>query len=141
MLSVANKHIMLSVSTVVRCIVKRKKVTAQISKNLEPSKFFCIMENVRQVVVPIVAKCIRENIFIFMYLFYPTSPLKLFPRKWQSFPAYPKNWSLGFFPTVSFMTDAKILLSTMLPHSNTLFLCLARCLPVSPSFRSSINIT
>ncbi len=34
---------------------------------------------------------------------------------------YPKNWSLGFFPTVSFMTDAKILLSVMLPHSHTPF--------------------
>ncbi len=37
---------------------------------------FTSMENVRQVIVPIVIKCFCEKYFIFMYLFYPTSPLK-----------------------------------------------------------------
>jgi hypothetical protein len=36
---------------------------------------FTSMENVQQVVVPIVVKCFCEKYFIFMYLFYPTSPL------------------------------------------------------------------
>jgi len=35
-----------------------------------------IMENVWQVVAPIAVRCIYKNIFIFMYLFYSTSPLK-----------------------------------------------------------------
>jgi len=39
----------------------------------------------------------------------------------------------GIFPMVSFMNAPTLALS--------LFLCLSRCLPVSPSFRLSINIT
>jgi hypothetical protein len=53
--------------------------------------------------------------------------------------AYPKNWSTGFFPTVSFMTDAEFVLryAPTLAHSLSLSLSLFAC---SPSFRSSINI-
>ncbi len=35
-----------------------------------------VVENVRQVIVPIVLKRFVIKYFIFMYLFYPSSPLK-----------------------------------------------------------------
>jgi hypothetical protein len=99
-----------------------------------------IMENVQQVVVPIVTKCIRENIFYLYVSFQSHFSIKIVSQKMVILSILSQKLVTGFFPTVSFMTDAKILLSAMLPHSHTLFLCLSRCLPVSPSFCLSINI-
>ncbi len=98
------------------------------------------MENVRQVVAPIVAKRIPENIFYLYVSFQPHFSIKIVSQKMVILSSLSQKLVSGFFPMVSFMTDAKILLSAMLPHSHSLFLCLSRCLPVSPSFRSSINI-
>ncbi len=98
------------------------------------------MENVRQVVVPIVAKCIRENIFYLYVSFLSHFSIKIVSQKMLILSGLSQKLVTGFFPTVSFMTDAKFLLSAMLPHSHTLFLCLSLCLPVSPSFHLIINI-
>ncbi len=99
-----------------------------------------IMENVRQVVVPIVAKCIHENICYLYVSFLSHFSIKIVCRKMVILSSLSQKLVTGFFPLVNFMTDAKILLSATLPHSHTLFLCLSHCLPVSPSFRPSINI-
>ncbi len=100
-----------------------------------------IMENVRQIIAPIVAKRISENIFYLYVSFLSHVSIKIVSQKMVILSSLSQKLVNGFFPMVSFMTDAKILLSAMLPHSHTLFLCLSRCLTVSPSFRSSINIT
>ena len=99
------------------------------------------MENVRQVIAPIVAKRILENIHNLYVSFLSNFPIKIVSQKMVILSSLSQKLVSGFFPTVSFMTYAEILLSAMLPHSHTLFLCLSRCLPVSPSFRLSIKIT
>ncbi len=99
------------------------------------------MENVRQVIAPIVAKGIHENIFYLYVSFLSHFSIKIVSQKMVILSSLSQKLVTGFFPMVSFMTDAKILLSAMLPHSHTLFLHLSCCLPVSPSFRLSINIT
>jgi hypothetical protein len=98
------------------------------------------MENGRQVIAPIVAKRILENIFNLYVSFLSHFSIKIVSQKMVILSSLSQKLVSGFFPMVSFMTDAKILLSAMLPHSHSLFLCLSRCLPISPSFRSSINI-
>jgi len=104
------------------------------------------MGNVRQVIIPIVAKCICENIFylyvsflshfsIIFYLyvsFLSHFSIKIVSQKMVILSGLSQKLVTGFFPTVSFMTDAKFLLSAMLPHSHILFLCLSHSLPVSP---------
>jgi len=102
---------------------------------------FADMENVRHVVVPIVAKRILENIFNLYVSFLSHFSIKIVSKKMVILSSLSQKLVSGFFPTVSFMTDAKILLSTTLPHSHSLFFCLSCCLPISPSFRLSINIT
>ncbi len=98
------------------------------------------MENVRQVVAPIVAKRILENIFYLYVSFLSHFSIKIVSQKMVILYSLSPKLVSGFFPSVSFMTDAKILLSAMLPHSHSLFLCLSPCLPISPSFCLSINI-
>ncbi len=99
------------------------------------------MQNVRQVIAPIVTKGIRGNIFYLYVSFLSHFSIEIVSQKMVILSSLSQKLVTGFFPTVSFMTDAKILLSATLPHSHTLFLRLSCCLPVSPSFRSSINIT
>jgi hypothetical protein len=99
------------------------------------------MGNVRQVIIPIVAKCICENIFYLYVSFLTHFSIKIVSQKMVILSGLSQKLVTGFFPTLSFTTDAKLLLPATLPHSHTLFLCLSRCLPVSPSFRSNINIT
>ncbi len=98
------------------------------------------MENVWQVVAPIVAKRILENIFYLYVSFLSHFSIKIVSQKMVILSSLSQKLVSGFFPTDSFMTDAKILLSATLPHSHSSFLCLSCCLPISPSFRSSINI-
>ncbi len=99
-----------------------------------------VMENVRQVVAPIVAKRILENIFYLYVSFLSHFSIKIVSQKMVILSSLSKKLISGFFPMVSFMTVAKILLSITLPHLHYLFLCLSCCLPISPSFSSSINI-
>ncbi len=98
------------------------------------------MENVRQIIAPIVTKRIPENIFNLYVSFLSHFSIKIVSQKMVILSTLSQKLVSGFFPTVSFMTDAMILLSAMLPHSHTLFLCLSHCLPISPSFHSSLNI-
>ncbi len=100
-----------------------------------------LMENVQQVITPIVAKHIHENIFYIYVNFLSHFSIKIVSQKMVILSSLSQKLVSGFFPTVSFMTDAKILLSATLPHLHSLFLFLSCCLPVSPSFRLSINIT
>ncbi len=79
-----------------------------------------------------------EKIFYLYVSFLSLSSIKIVSQKLAILHGLSQKLVTGFFPTVSFMTDAKFLPAT-LPHSHTLFLCLSRCLPVSSYFRSSIN--
>jgi hypothetical protein len=99
-----------------------------------------IMENVQQVVARIVTKRIFENIFYLYGTFLSHFSIKIVSQKMVILSSLSQKLVSEFFPTVSFMTDAKILLSATLPHSHSLFFCLSCHLPISPSFRSSINI-
>ena len=99
------------------------------------------MDNVRQVIAPIVAKRILKNIFYLYVSFLSHFSIKIVSQKMVILSSLSQKLVSGVFPTGSFMTDAKILLSATLPHSHSLFLCLSRCLPVSPSFHLSIKIT
>ncbi len=96
------------------------------------------MENVQQVIAPIVAKRISENIFYLYLSFLSHISIKIVSQKMVILSSLSQKLVSGFFPMVSFMKDAKILLSQC---SHSLSLSLSRCLPVSPSFRSGINIT
>jgi len=98
------------------------------------------MENVRQVIAPIVTKRILENIFYLYVSFLSHFSIKIVSQKMVILSSLSQKLVSEFFPMVSFMTDAKILLSASLSHSHSLFLCLSHHLPISPSFRSSINI-
>ena len=90
------------------------------------------MENVRQVVVPIVAKCICENIFYLYVSFLSHFFIKIVSQKMVILSSLSPKLVTGFFPMVSFMTDAKICLSAMLPHSLSLSLSLLACFPFFP---------
>jgi hypothetical protein len=81
-----------------------------------------------------------EKIFYLYVSFLSHFSIKIVSQKLVNLHSLSQKLVTGFFPMVSFMTDAKFLLSTTLPHLHSLFLCLSRCLPVSPSFRSSVNI-
>jgi hypothetical protein len=92
------------------------------------------MENVRQVITPIVTKRIRENIFYLYVSFLSHFSIKIVSQKMVILSSLSQKLVSGFFPTVSFMTDAKILLSAMLPHSHSLSLSLLlfACFPFFP---------
>jgi hypothetical protein len=81
-----------------------------------------------------------EKIFYLYVSFLSLFTIKIVSQKLVILHGLSQKLVTGFFPMVSFMTDAEFLFSATLPHSHILFLCLSRCLPVSPSFRSSINI-
>ncbi len=84
------------------------------------------MENVRQVIAPIVAKRILENI---LNLYVSHFPIKIVSQKMVILSSLSQKLVSGFFPTVSFMTDAKILLTATLPHSLSLSLLLFAYFP------------
>ncbi len=74
------------------------------------------MENVRQVVVPIVAKCIRDNLFYLYVSFLSHFSIKIVSQKMVILSSLSQKLASGFFPNGQFMTDAKIILSATLPH-------------------------
>jgi hypothetical protein len=80
-------------------------------------------------------KRFMRKYFIFMYLFYPPSIKIVFPENTNPSWLIPKTGQLGFFPTVSFMTDAEFVFpqrshTRTLSFSVSLIVCLFPLLSV-----------
>jgi hypothetical protein len=76
------------------------------------------MENVRQVIVPIVAKCIHENTFYLCVSFLSLFRIKIVSQKMVILSGLSQKLVTGFFPIISFMTDAKFLLPYLRYNNN-----------------------
>jgi hypothetical protein len=93
------------------------------------------MENVQQVVIPIVAKCIRENIFYLYVSFLSYFSIKIVSQKMVILSGLSQKLVTGFFPNGQFYNrrqDPSFRNAPTLALSLSLSLLLFACFPFFP---------